>query len=443
MKKGIGVLVLFIAVNFLIGQSTALEIGLEQLMYDIGIPGMSVAVAQEGEIVYSKAIGYADIKKKQKVNSETKFRMASVSKLFASAAIAKLMDEGRVFLDDPIEKYLKTFPHKGKGVTIRSVLNHTSGVRHYGKGDRFIDMRNYKTTNDALSIFMNDDLLYEPGTTYKYSTHAFTLLAAVVENVSGMTYTDYLEAEFFKPLNMSRSGPDVKGAKDDNQSTLYNGMKKSKFEDNPSYKRAGGGMLSTAEDLVRFGSAHMKAGFYQQSTLDALFEPSFEMPSTLNPTELAMAWRVSKDSRGDTIYHHAGNMNGARSFLMLSPKDGTVVAIMTNNSKLDFIDHVALAIRDFASTTKEDFPKKCEFGEDCKIEIENEGPYYTATLDIPEIFEESKKINLIANDGKDGVVLKNLEVEETILYLELRKKELIIYYKNSEGEWERKDFHSR
>ena len=439
MKKVTSMLILFFIANFLFAQPKALDNALQELMNDLDIPGMSVAMSKNGELVYSKSFGYADLKKELKVDANTKFRMASVSKLFAASAIAKLLDEGKLFLDDPIEKYILEYPHKGRGVTIKRILNHTSGVRHYGKGDRFIDIRHYKTTDKALGIFMDDDLLSEPGTTYKYSTHAFTLLAAVVERVSGMSYPDYLSAELFKPLNMKRSGPDVKGAEDGNQSKLYNGMKKSKMVDNASYKRAGGGMLSTAEDLVKFGEAHMSPGFYMQSTLDSLFNPSFEMPGTLIPMEVAMAWRISKDSRGETIYHHAGNMNGARSFLMLSPKDDIVVSIMTNNRALDFIEHVATCIRD-ASLESADFPRELSFGKNCKIDIENNAPYYRVTLDIPEIYSPPKQINLVANHTKNGIVLKNLMVEDDVLYIELSKDKLIIYVKDSRGNWTRKDY---
>ncbi len=410
-----------------------IDLPMAEMIQALNIPGMSVAISKNGKMVYQGSFGYSDLKKKKKTDAQTMFRMASTSKLFAAGAIAILIDKGLVHIDDPVEKYLENYKHKGRGVTIRRILNHTSGIRHYGKGDRFIDMKNYKTTDDALEIFIDDQLESEPGSKYKYSTHSFTILAAIVEKVSDQTYTDFLHQEIFTPLGMTRSRPDVKGARDDNQTNLYKGSKKA-LVDNASYKRAGGGMLSTATDLVKFGESQLMDGLISQATRDLLFTPSVEMPGTIIPTEIGMAWRISEDARGEQIFHHAGSMNGARSFLMLSPSDSMVVAIMTNNRKLDFIEHLACGLRDMIS------------GE---INNEQESNFVYAdntTVTASALFSQASitgftgitdgaRVSAIANRSSTGLVYRNLVVEKEVLYFEAGAGQLRTYIQDTDGQW--------
>ena len=444
-------------VNSSLNAAVDFDSSINDIMEELDIPGLSIAVSRNGSLLYGKGFGYADVKNKLKANDETLFRMASVSKLLAAAAVAKLMEEGKLDINAPIEKYIEDYPHADKGVTTKLLLSHQAGIRHYNNGDVFNNLKNYKTTDQALKIFIKDPLVFEPGTSYKYSTFAFTLIQALVEAASGMDYLDYLQSEIFSPIGMDRTFPDKKKAKYENHSKLYRKKKRGEMDesiyDNPSYKWGGGGMLSNALDLVEFGEAHLSAGFFSKATLDSIFTPITKIPGGIDPIEIGMAWRISKDSNGDMIYHHAGNMNGARSVVLVSPNDGTVVAIMSNNRQLDFIENFALSLRDHfidESTMKLNsnyliYDKETN-QEKGRIKIMDKSPYFPSEIVLEDLFPIPLQLNLVSSNTVNGIVLKNLNVSSHLLYASLsfikneNEGNLTVYHKNDDDSWSKKDF---
>lgn len=321
---------------------------LDSLRLARGIPGMAVALSKEGETIFSQGFGYADAAAKTPATSETLFRLASVSKLLTIAAIAKLSEQDKLDLHEPIETYIEDFPHAGKGITTKLLCGHLGGIRHYKAKDIFNDNKHVEQTSEALKIFIKDELINAPGTAYRYSTFGFVLLQGVIEGASGMSFLDYLDEEVLTPLEMSRTFPDQKDSLYTNRSSLYrikkNGkVKVSRFND-PSYKWGGGGMLSTVEDLLRFGEAHLSPGYFSEAMLDSLFHPQALIPRS--DMEIGLGWRIGKDRQGRTIYHHAGNMNGARSVLLLYPEEDIVVAIQNNLSNMPDVLKQAILIRD-------------------------------------------------------------------------------------------------
>jgi len=149
-----------------------------------GIPGLALAVALDGKIVFSEGFGYADLEERVPVWPTTKYRIGSVSKPLTATALMELVEAGKVDLDSPVQKYVPSFPDKGAVVTVPMVAGHLGGIRHY-QGDEFHIQRHYANVLEGLKIFENDPLVAPPGTKFSYSSYGYNLLSAVVESAAG------------------------------------------------------------------------------------------------------------------------------------------------------------------------------------------------------------------------------------------------------------------
>ncbi|MFK7923470.1 MAG: serine hydrolase domain-containing protein [Bacteroidia bacterium] len=405
---------------------------IEQLRENLSIPGMAIAVSQNGKMLYSQAFGYADLKEKIPATDSTLFRLASVSKLLTNMAIVKLHQEGKLNIEEAVETYLPDYPHAGKGVTIQRLCRHLGGIRHYQGGDFTNGFKHYENTEESLALFIDDPLSNEPGSEYQYSTFAYTLLQAVIEAASGKDFLSYLEEDIFTPLGMKHSVPDQVGSFYANRSQLYRvnkkGKAKSTSHDDPSYKWGGGGMLSSVCDMIAFGEAHLQGDFLSAESRKLMFTPAVVMPSFDDKTSIGLTWRIGTDARGQSIYHHAGSMNGARSFLLLCPEEGLVISILSNANVLDWIPHLAFSVKDILlqplpSASKElatiwrvvESDTKTEFG---NIQLSGDYPIYQCQVDLPELIGNPLILNLCATNEGESIQLKNVKVNSSVLYFE-------------------------
>src|SRR6266513_4118909 len=238
------------------------------------IPGEQVAVAVNGRLVWSEGFGYADAERQRPVTRETQFRIGSVSKPLTAAAVGLLYEQGKLDLDAPVQRYVPSFPDKGHPITTRLLAGHLAGIRHYRDREFFLNRR-FATVRDGLTIFQDDSLLFPPGTRFSYSSSAWNLVSAVVEGASGEDFLRYLAAHVFRPLGLTHTAPDRADSLIPGRTQFYDrdtvgGYRVAPAVDN-SYKWAGGGFVSTAEDLVKFGSALLEPGFLKRETLELLF----------------------------------------------------------------------------------------------------------------------------------------------------------------------------
>ncbi len=296
-------------------------------------PGLSVAVGIDGRIVWAEGFGWADIEQRVPVRASSKFRVGSVAKPMTAALLALLYEEGKIDLDATVQHYVPSFPGKAHPITTRQLAGHLAGIRHYD-GNEFLSARRYDTVLDGLEIFAEDALLFPPGTKYSYSTYAWNLISAVIEGATDDDFLSLMERRVFEPLGMRSTEADqnhliVTGRArpyvrmDDG--LLYNAP----YVDN-SYKWAGGGFLSTAEDLVRFGQAHLAPGFLKAETLALLF--TSQRTTDGEETGYGLGWRAGKDERGRRVVGHGGGSVGGTTCLSLYPEHGLVIAMITNLS---------------------------------------------------------------------------------------------------------------
>jgi serine beta-lactamase-like protein LACTB len=319
-----------------------------------GIPGLALAVGVDGTIVYSKGFGYADLEERVPVWPTTKFRIGSVSKPLTATALMELVEAGKVDLDSPVQKYVPSFPDKGAVITVRMVAGHLGGIRHY-QGGEFHIQRHYGNVLEGLKIFENDPLVAPPGTKFSYSSYGYNLLSAVVESAAGEDFLSYMQQRVFAPLGLVHTTPDQNAQIVEQRSRFYELPKDGAVENAPyvdnSYKWAGGGFLSTAEDLVHFGSALLQPGFLKQETLRTMF--TAQKTKSGEETGYGIGRAVDKSKSGKLIYEHSGGSVGGTSQLILYPETHLVVAMVNNLSNGPWRrEEVEAVAEEFAGKTK-------------------------------------------------------------------------------------------
>ena len=296
-----------------------------------GIPGLSLTVAVDGKIMYSEGFGYADLEERVPVWPTTKFRIGSISKPLTATALMQLVEAGKLELDAPVQKYVPSFPDKGAVITTRMLAGHLAGIRHY-QGDEFNIQRHYANVLDGVKIFENDPLVSPPGTKFNYSSYGYNLLSAVVESASGENFLAYMQKHVFDAMGLAHTAADQNTQIVEQRSRFYEKEKDGTLENAPyvdnSYKWAGGGFLSTSEDLVRFGSMLLQPGFLKADSLKLLF--TSQKTKSGEETGYGMGWGITKSPSGRVVYEHSGGSIGGSSQLMVYPETHVVVALVTN-----------------------------------------------------------------------------------------------------------------
>ena len=312
------------------------------------VPGVSVAIAWKNELVYSRAFGFADLESQSAATPRTAFRTASVAKPLTATGVMRLVEDGKINLDAPIQKYCPAFPEKPWPVTARLLLGHQAGIRHYKKPGESAGTAHYFTIPDSLVLFKNDPLEFEPGTRYLYSTYGYSVLGCAIEGASGQPYEVFMRDRVFAPAGMTRTRLDrlweiiperarayqlltdevMKSLPPAVQSfakvgEIYNGS----LHDT-SMKVPGGGLVSTAEDLTRFGIAFQTGKLVRSKTAEVMWTEGRTRDG--KPTAYGLGWGTTTPQEGIRRFTHSGNQVGAASVMHVLPEVGLTYAIMTN-----------------------------------------------------------------------------------------------------------------
>jgi serine beta-lactamase-like protein LACTB, mitochondrial len=304
-------------------------------------PGISVAVAVSGKVVWAEGFGLADLEQCVPVTPKTKFRIGSVSKPLTSAGAALLFEQKRLDLDAPIQRYVPSFPDKGSSVTTRQLLGHLGGIRNYNAEESSkLDRDVYHAVSESLERFKGDPLVAPPGTKWAYSTYGYVLVGAAVETASGQDFLSFMHDKVFLPLGMQDTFADENDKVIPNRARWYRVMADGSYRNTPyedlSYKWAGGGFLSTSEDLARFGFALLKPGFLKQDTLAMIF--SRQKTSAGKDTNYGLGWFIhdAGDNGTERQFEHSGGVAGSSAWLVIYPDRGVVIAWLQNSN--DFRD---------------------------------------------------------------------------------------------------------
>lgn len=298
-------------------------------MKDHTVAGLTAAVVVDGRIVCDVAIGIAEKKGSKPVTSDSLMRLGSVSKPITAVAALLLVEQGRLSLDAPLNPRFPEWPKDRPAVTLKQLLTHTGGIRHYlGPSDpTALQFKTY-TTSEAIALFAKDGQAAPPGTRQSYSTHAFTLVARAIETASGESFVPYLRKHVFgAPTSVLDC--EVLAEEKLNRSDLFEASGTqlttySKREDN-SWKYGGGGMEATARGLAMWADRVRAGKVLQDGTLDLMW--SVQKLEVENKGGYGLGWRVEGD-----VVSHGGAQQGCRAFLMVDRKRKMTVAVLTNTS---------------------------------------------------------------------------------------------------------------
>lgn len=300
---------------------------------ELKIPGLSVSVYRDGKMIWSEGFGYKDLETKVPVNPQTTlFRIGSVSKTYTAAGVGVLMDEGKLDLKEVIQTYVPEFPEKKYSISVEQVAGHIAGIRHY-RGDEFMSDKYYESVDEGLTIFEDDTLLFEPGTRFSYSSYGWNLISAVIEGAAGREFLPFMEDRVFKPLQMNHTMPDYT-TRDIPARTSFYILQNDELAEAPSvdnsYKWAGGGFLSTTEDMIRFGQAHLSNDFLSEETVSRLMSP-LELEDG-SSTGFGIGWQTITDSKGHTWKGHSGGSVGGSTMFMMHMEKEIIIALTINRS---------------------------------------------------------------------------------------------------------------
>ncbi|CAN5359147.1 hypothetical protein BH10BAC4_BH10BAC4_09780 [soil metagenome] len=313
---------------------------IETHMKEYKIPGMQIAVSNKGKLIWSKSFGYSDLKNKIPVTTQTSFRIASVSKSLTGAALGLLLQENKINLDSTINFYVPTFPKKRWPLTVGQIARHISGIRHYNSSEEANSSKHYNSVSESLKQFANDSLLFKPGTQFEYSSFGYILLSAVIESVSKQDFPQFMVEKVFSSLDMRHTSLDFSDKNIPYRSKFYvidenDNRVEAPYIDNSS-KWAAGGMISNAEDLVKFGSALLSGSFLHPDIVNTLFTSA--KTSDGKETGSGIGWDIKKDANERNLVCMDGSLPSARSFILIYPKEQLVITILANTGNSIFFN---------------------------------------------------------------------------------------------------------
>lgn len=346
MKK---VIILFIAVSsFVYGQKEKKLDSLFTSLYAAKEFNGNVLVAEKGKVIYEKSFGLANEKTKQKLDKNTVFELASVSKQFTAMGIVQLEKEGKLSYNDPLTKY---FPELSfyKPITIDNLLHHTSGLPDYmSLFDKNWDKKKFATNKDIVEMLAKykPELLFVPGDKYEYSNTGYALLGLIIEKVSKQSYGDYLNKKIFKPLGMANTRvyrSRYKPEKISNYALGYIvdslGNKKLLDDLGKEYYTyyldgiVGDGMVnSTTGDLLKWDRALYGDKLVNQKDKDLIF--SSIVTKDNKDTRYGYGWAIDTKYPFGKIANHSGGWAGYITFIERDlDYDKTIIILQNNDSE--------------------------------------------------------------------------------------------------------------
>ena len=355
MTRVLGVAALsLVASSAVLAQSGQEAIGrvIDSAIQARGFAGAVVGVATNGRVEFIKGYGLADLEQRTPMTEKTVLRVGSVTKQFTAALVLKLVDQGKLSLDDTLSRYLTDFPRGGE-VSIRQLLNHTSGVMSYTNPKVMSQLRDAGrrewTLKDLVARIQTLTPLYEfePGTAWSYSNSGYMLLGAIVEKVTGKSYAEALKTVLLDPIglndtrvdNLAEVVPD-RAAGYETSKTSSSGFKNADFI---SMGAAGpaGAMRSTAADLLKWHAALFGGQVLKPETLaqmqapgrlkDGRLSSKGRVPPAWLPetTEYGLGLFLGKTD-GHTTVGHGGAIFGFNTWMETLPDDKVTIVIMTN-----------------------------------------------------------------------------------------------------------------
>ena len=293
--------------------------------------GITIGVSVGGETIFLKSYGKADLENGLPARNNGVYRIGSITKSFTAAAILLLQEEGKLSLEDPLHRFLPDYPEQAKAVTIRNLLQHTSGIYNFTSRPGHSAERHLRLSQkDLLKTFQNRPLDFEPGEGFQYSNSGYFLLGVVIEKVSGQKYEKFLEERIFAPLELENTTYDRHAKIIPNRVRGYATWDERLV--NAPYVNMGlpfsaGALASTAEDLLRWVYALENGEILNSQSFSEMTTAGSLNDGTLTP--YGLGWFVG-ELDGRSSFRHGGGIPGFITELAHFPEAKLSIVVLTN-----------------------------------------------------------------------------------------------------------------
>jgi CubicO group peptidase (beta-lactamase class C family) len=305
----------------------------------IGAFNGAVLFADKGQVIYKRAFGFANFRKKEKLTVNSVFQLASVSKQFTAFAIMMLKEQGKLSYSDSIRKFFPSFPYDN--ITIRQLLTHNSGLPNYNYfAENYWSNKSVAmTNNDLVSMIIKNKPIEccKPGRTYLYSNTGYAMLASIVEKVSGMKFQKFMKERVFLPLGMTHTFI-MDYSEKPNMKYVATGYEPGRREEPESYQNGivgDKGVYSTVDDMLKWDQALYECKLVRKETLQEAFSPAYKRE--IASRNYGFGWRIKNASDKEKIVFHGGWWKGYRSYIvrMLGSKR-TIIVLINSASHVPF-----------------------------------------------------------------------------------------------------------
>jgi len=298
------------------------------------VPGASLMVIKDGQPVFTKTYGLANVEEKIPVECQTNFRLASFTKQFTAMCIAMIAEQGKLSYEQTLIDIFPDFPEYGRAITVDHIIHHTSGLIDYES--LIPDTATIQVLDkDVLNMMMKQDSTYFlPGTEYRYSNSGYAVLTKIVEKTSGKSFAEFLKENIFIPLQMINTVAYEKGISTlkhrafgyavENRELIF------KDQSLTSAVLGDGGIYSSVLDLYKWDQALYTDSLVSFETLQKIFTPGFLKDST--QLEYGFGWRID-EYKGHHRMHHTGQTCGFSTIIQRYPEDKLTIIILTNRNK--------------------------------------------------------------------------------------------------------------
>lgn len=292
-----------------------------------------VLIAKNGKPIYREAFGFSNLPDSIKNKPDTKFNLASINKMFTAVAVMRLVESGKISLQDKVGKYLLDYPNKAvaDSVTIHQLLTHTSGMSSFWEEYDKLAKVNFKTVSDYLPLFVDKKLAFAPGSGFLYSNSGYMVLGLIIEKLSGQNYFDFVKEHIYKPAKMMNTDAYELDKVIPNLATGYTmsleepGQWKNNTFLNPTKGTPAGGGYSTADDLLSFANA------LQNNILLSKENTALCTSGKVNYRAGMYGYGFEENTiDGHRIIGHTGGHDGVASEIMIYPDLSYTVVILTN-----------------------------------------------------------------------------------------------------------------
>jgi len=347
MKKIVmGVVIVLTSCIRVFSQADQVDKYVKDEMQKNHIPGMSVAVVSQGKVIFSQQYGMANVELSVPVNSNSPFKIASLTKPITAIAVMMLVEETKISLDSMLSHYLPELPSQWSSVTVRQALSHTSGIPDYFESPDWSWRNSWRmdfTHEEFINMASKASMTFKPGTSMKYSNSGFYLLGMLIEKVSGSSYQEYLDQHIFKPLQMNATRRDTSEGIVSNRVSGYtftNGSLKNAEYTSDTWAFSEGGIITTALDLSKLDSALYTNKILKRSTIEQMWTPTrlnngkrgvIGDNGAGKPNYYGLGWFIS-DYHNHKLVLHGGEKPGYTSNYFRFTDDNLTIIVLSNLS---------------------------------------------------------------------------------------------------------------